>query len=425
MKLTKKMIAAVMCATMTCSITACSGGKTTEPETSAQEAEKPVVEEKAEDETDAQEVSESIGLPDQATFEELLEAGKKNGNKLTLYSTHSVAVSAVEAFANKFGVDIEMVEGTQIGDNDQITQVAAEVGADVTGADIIFIQDGARTLTDLVEEGYVYNWYNQEIYDKVGKDCEPLLVWDYCNKVFIYDSETVTPEDLTNIWYATDPKYKGMVQMKDPEKEGVNMNFLVMLTSDENSAKLEEAYKEYYGTDISLDPDCMNAGYQWIKMAYENGLLLGSSDGDIAQAIGAEGQTEQWSALITLNKFKKNLDTGYKLGYVDEMSPVAGFIYPIYGLLTKNADNPELAKAFLVWLYTEDGWIGDGKMVQRDGSVYKGMSGRFGDYSGNQALAVSDGDKTVKEWKSILIQEDPEFAAANRADVEDFIKTIK
>lgn len=423
MKQLKRIVALLLCAMMVLSAVGCSGGNTDAETTKAPENQGTVADDK---ETEpAGSGAEEAGLPDQATFEELLEAGKANGNKLTIYSTHSVTVSAVEAFANKFGIDIELVEGTQIGDNDQITQVAAEVGADVAGADIIFIQDGARTLTDLVEEGYVYNWYNQEIYDKVGEDCEPLLVWDYCNKVFIYNSETVADGELTNIWYTTDPQYAGTVQMKDPEKEGVNMNFLVMLTSEENSAVLEEAYKEYYGQDLVLDPDCPNAGYQWIKMTYQNGALLGSSDGDIAQAIGTEGQSEKWSALITLNKFKKNLDTGYKLGYVDEMTPVAGFIYPIYGLLTKNADTPDLAKAFLVWLYTEDGWAGDGETVQRDGSVYVGMTGRFGDYSGNQSLAVADGDKTVKEWKSILIQEDPEFCAANRADVEDFIKMIK
>ena len=65
-------------------------------------------------------------------------------------------------------------------------------------------------------------------------------------------------------------------------------------------------------------------------------------DGDIAQAIGAEGQSEQWSALITLNKYKKNLDKGYKLGFASSMTPFAGFIYPIYGLLTSNADNPDM-----------------------------------------------------------------------------------
>ena len=64
-------------------------------------------------------------------------------------------------------------------------------------------------------------------------------------------------------------------------------------------------------------------------------------------------------------------------------------------------------------------------MTIKDGTVYKGMSGRFGDYSGNQNNAVVDGDLPVVEWKKILIQEDAKQAAANRADVEDFILTIK
>ena len=372
-------------------------------------------------------------LPDKATFDELLAAGKANGNKLTVYTTHSVAVAAVEAFANKFGIDISKVEGTQIGDNNQITQVATEVSSNVPGADIIFIQDGARTVSELVDEGFVYNWYNQEILDKVGADCKPLLVWDYCNKVFIYNTDYVAGDELNNIWYCTDPKYAGTLQMKDPEKEGVNMNFLVMLTSDENAALLEKAYKDYYGKDIQLDSDCPNAGYQWIKMMYKNGLVAGDSDGNIAKAIGNPEQEAptKWSALITLNKYVKNRKDSkvkpgnFTLNYVEKMAPVAGFIYPIYGLITANADNPDLAKAFLVWLFTEDGWQGDGKTTQRDGSVYVGMKGRFGDYSGNQALPVAKGDSPVTEWKKILIQEDPIFAAAHRADVEDFIKIIK
>lgn len=361
---------------------------------------------------------------DQTSFDELLQAGIENGNKVTVYSTHSVVVSACEAFANKFDLDVEF-ECTQIGDTDQITQVAEEVSSGAAGADIIFIQDGARVMTDLVDEGYVYNWYNQEIYDLVGEDTEPLLVYDYCNKVFIFNSENVSEDDLTNIWYATDEKYYGTVQMKDPFSEGVNMDFMTQITSDEYAAALEEAYKDYYGEDLVLDDDCPNAGYQWIKMLYNNGLVVGSSDGDIAQAIGQEGQSEPWSALITLNKYKKNLDKGYKLGYASSVAPFAGFIYPIYGLLTSNADNPEMAKAFLCWLFTEDGWFGDGETTINDGSVYNGMTGRFGDYSGNTNLAVADGDMTVREWKEVLVEEDPVYCSENRADVEDFINLIK
>lgn len=420
----KKILALLLAAMMVLSMAACANEKTTETSAPAQSD---AAQESTEGETQAE------ATVDQTTFEQLLEAGKANGNKLTIYSTHSVTVSAVEAFANKFGIDINLVEGTQIGDNDQITQVATEVSNNVAGADVIFIQDGARTVSELVDEGYVYNWYNQEILDAVGADCEPLLVWDYCNKVFIYNTDYVNEGEITNIWYATDPQYAGTLQMKDPEKEGVNMNFLVMLTSDENAAKMADAYKDYYGTDIVLDSDCPNAGYQWIKMMYQNGAVLGDSDGNIAKAIGNPEQESdtKWSALITLNKYVKNRKDStknpgnYTLNYVEDMTPVAGFIYPIYGLITKNADNPDLAKAFLVWLFTEEGWKGNGVTTQRDGSVYKGMSGRMGDYSGNQSLGVEEGDKPVTEWKQILIQEDPIWAAAHRADVEDFIKTIK
>lgn len=365
------------------------------------------------------------GEIDQTTFEELLEAGKENGKKVTVYSTHSIVVSACEAFKNKFDLDVEF-ECTQIGDTDQITQVATEVSTGAAGADIIFIQDGARVLTDLVDEGYVVNWYNQEIYDAVGEEqAEPLLVWDYCNKVFIYNTDNVAEDEINNIWYVTDEKYYGTVMMKDPFTEGVNMDFLTVITSDENAALLEEAYKEYYGEDLVLDDDCPNAGYQWIKMLYNNGLVVGTSDGDMAQSIGAEGQTKPWSGLITLNKYVKNLEIGYKLGYTSDVTPFAGFIYPIYGLLTSNADNPEMAKAFLCWLYTEDGWFGDGETTLNDGSVYVGMTGRQGDYSANTSLAVADGDQELSVWKDILIVEDPEYAAEHRADVEDFINLIK
>lgn len=376
------------------------------------------------DDTPTDDTNET-GEIDQTTFEELLEAGKENGKKVTVYSTHSVVVSACEAFKNKFDLDVEF-ECTQIGDTDQITQVATEVSTGAAGADIIFIQDGARVLTDLVDEGYVVNWYNQEIYDAVGEEqAEPLLVWDYCNKVFIYNTDNVAEDEINNIWYVTDEKYAGTVMMKDPFTEGVNMDFLTVVTSDENAALLEEAYKEYYGEDLVLDDDCPNAGYQWIKMLYNNGLVVGTSDGDMAQSIGAEGQTKPWSGLITLNKYVKNLEIGYKLGYTSDVTPFAGFIYPIYGLLTSNADNPEMAKAFLCWLYTEDGWFGDGETTLNDGSVYVGMTGRQGDYSANTSLAVADGDQELSVWKDILIVENPEYAAEHRADVEDFINLIK
>ena len=135
----KKLFALLLAVLMCLSLAACSGGGETPAEPAP--AEEPAAETSGE------------------TFEELLAAGIANGNKLTIYSTHSVTVSALEAFHNKYCPDVEC-EGTQVGDTEQVTQVAQEVKEGVLGADIIFIQDGARVLTDLVDEGYVYNWYN-------------------------------------------------------------------------------------------------------------------------------------------------------------------------------------------------------------------------------------------------------------------------
>jgi iron(III) transport system substrate-binding protein len=370
--------------------------------------------------------------PAAETFEELLAAGIANGNKLTVYTTHSVAEKALEAFMIKYAPGIEY-EHAQIGDTDQVTKVAQEVKEGISGADIIFIQDGARVLTDLVEEGYVYNWYNDEIKALVGDDCEPLLVWDYCNKVVMYNNgsdHSYKEGDITNLWFATDPANKGAFWMKEPTTEGVNMNFLVNLTSDENAAKLAEAYKAYYGKEIELDADCKNAGYQFIKMLYKNDMMVGTSDSTIAKDIAAAEKPQ--CGLLTLNKYNKAKgETAegsgvYNLLYAkDEVAPFAGFIYPIYGLQVANADNPELAKAFLIWLYSEEGWYGNGELTVADGGEYKGMQGRLGDYSGNTANPVGDGDMSVVEWKKILVQEDAKQAAEYRADVEDFITLVK
>jgi iron(III) transport system substrate-binding protein len=372
------------------------------------------------------EKTESVSLPEEKTFDELLEAGKKNGKKVTVYSTHSVVVTACKAFQKQYGLEDIEFDCSQIGDTDQITRVATEEKSGAEGADVIFIQDGARIVSELVNPGYVYNWYNTDIKKLVGDRAEPLLAWTYDNKVLIYNSNNVKPEDLSNIWALTDEKFKGSFQMKDPTVEGVNMDFLTEITNDDNAEKLADAYKDYFGSEIKLDSDCPNAGYQFIKNLYANEAVLGTSDGKIAEAIGDQSQTQPWAALITLNKYKKNLDKGLALGFTADVEPFGGFIYPIYALQTKNADNPDLAKAFTCWLFTQQGWDGSEETIDLgDDGTYTGMSGRFGDYSANTSIKVADGDNELTYWEKNLVNCDPEWDAEHRADVEDFITTIK
>lgn len=143
-------------------------------------------------------------------------------------------------------------------------------------------------------------WFQEE-------DQNP-LVFQFCNKVFIFNNEKVDDTAYTNIWQFTDPQYKGLLQMKDANSEGVNMNFFTMLTRDDYAQQLADAYKEYYGKDIELTTP--NAGYEWIKAIYANGLVLGTSDTKISEAVGAKGQDASPVGLFTLNKYGKKDEKG-------------------------------------------------------------------------------------------------------------------
>ena len=120
-----RKVLTVLCCFFLCAtaLSGCSDKGTKEPEKQPDNAQTP---------------SESTGGIDQTTFEELLQKGIENGKKVTVYSTHSVVVSGCEAFKNKYNLDVEF-ECTQIGDTNQITQVAEEVASGAEGADLIFI----------------------------------------------------------------------------------------------------------------------------------------------------------------------------------------------------------------------------------------------------------------------------------------------
>ena len=309
-------------------------------------------------------------------------------------------------FTEKYGIPIEF---TQLGDSEMIEKVSGEAVAGVSGgADAIFCQDGARVMAELVTPGYIRNYLSDRITDKVPEKWQNPLVFQFCNKIFIYNSENADENTYTNIWQFTDPQYKGILQMKDSNSEGVNMNFFTMLTRDDIAQEMAAAYKDYYGKDIELTTD--NAGYEWIKMIYANGMVLGTSDTKVSEAVGAKGQSTAPVGLFTLNKYSKKDEKGLELAIADTMQPFAGFYYPIYSQVTTYAEHPYAAQLFIEYLYTEEGW-----------SPY---AQRMGDYSANPALPAGPGDKSLEEWEKILIAEDVNWVYEHRMDIEDFVQSI-
>ena len=217
---------------------------------------------------------------------------------------------------------------------------------------------------------------------------------------------------ITNVWQLTEPQYKGNIVFKSPDSEQVNMNFLVMLTSEEWSSKLETAYKNLYGKDIELG-DYENAGYKWIAEFLTN-CVFGNSDTTLAEELSqetAEGKLGLFvlSKLRSSSVYTENLTVGQYVAAETgaPIEPFAGFMYPLYALLSSNASRPYTAMLFIEYLMGADGFKPWGKSI--------------GAYSTNTEIAPLEGDLPLDSWKASLVMEDPEYILDNYEDVYSFV----
>lgn len=331
------------------------------------------------------------------THDELVAAAQAEGI-LKVYTFTSRGSKVGAAFEEKYGIKTEV---QQLSDSEMITKVSAEAKAG-QGVDMVFAQDSGRVLTELFDTGYVTKYVPASVAAAIPAQYADPLVYDLNIKAFIFNNETAS--DLTNVWQLTEPEWKGRVQFKDPQKESVGMNFFVMLTSDEWSAKLAQAYKDLYGKDLVLTTP--NAGYEFIKMLLANSVL-GTSDSKICEAVGAKGQSSQLYGLFTINKLRNAADKNLALEINYNMVPFNGFMYPIYTGLTSYCAHPNAAKLFMEFAYTEEGWA---------------PMDTLGD--NNPILGSSEDTQTLADWEKTLVIEDPDFLAANRYDVEQFIVSI-
>jgi len=351
----------------------------------------------------AKEQKETSVLSQEMTHEELVAAAQAEG-ELTVYTISSRTVQISNSFTEKYGIKVST---TQLSDAELIEKASKEAAANLKAADLIYSQDGARIYPELILTGYVYNHVPAVHAPLIPEQYQDPLVWEVCNKVFIYNSENSDEMPVTNVWQLTEPEWRGRLQMKDPFSEGPNMNFFTMITRDDWAKKLSDAYRNLYGKDLQLTTE--NAGYEWIKMIYDNGLVLGRSDTTLSENVGAKGQSQQFMGLFTANKLRAVEAKNLALLPSYNMEPFSGFFYPVYGFVTKNARNPHAAKLYLEYSMTAEGWK---------------PFDTIGDYSVKSDLINSEDSLSFSDWEKMLVFEDPQWCAENRADVEEFIASI-
>lgn len=369
---------------------------------------------------DDKNVAELVAEAQNMTWDEIFAKAKEETGEFNAYGNTSRITTAMANFVAKYGQELGLNEknavGSKMNDSAIYTTLASEYAStnNSKGASMVMIQDGAQLVLYREQTKMLINYVPQSMKSKVDAEGQVPLVQQYINKLFIWNNTGDNVPSITNVWQLTEPAMKSKVFFKSPSLEQVNMNFLIMLTSDEWATKLAEAYKAYYGKDIQLG-SYKNAGYKWVAEFIANANFAIDSDTTMARELS---KTENAGniGLFVLSKLRDssvtadNLQVGAFVKENDQyvtINPFAGFMYPMYCQVAANGPRPYTALLFIEYLMTEEG--------------FEPWGSDIGAYSSNSDIGVNDGDETLAFWKNILVFEDPDYIRANKATVVDFV----
>lgn len=365
-------------------------------------------------------VAELVAEAQNMTWDEIYAKAKEETGDFNAYGNTSRITTAMANFVAKYGQELGLNEknavGSKMNDSAIYTTLASEYAStnNSKGASMVMIQDGAQLVLYREQTKMLINYVPKSMKSKVDAEGQVPLVQQYINKLFIWNNTGDNVPSITNVWQLTEPAMKSKVFFKSPSLEQVNMNFLIMLTSDEWATKLAEAYKAYYGKDIQLG-SYKNAGYKWVAEFIANANFAIDSDTTMARELS---KTENAGniGLFVLSKLRDssvtadNLQVGAFVKENDQyvtINPFAGFMYPMYCQVAANGPRPYTALLFIEYLMTEEG--------------FEPWGSEIGAYSSNSDIGVNDGDETLAFWKNILVFEDPDYIRANKATVVDFV----
>lgn len=372
--------------------------------------------------------NETIIAAEGMTYDELLAKAKEEvGNRtVSVYGNSSQLEKALKKFTEETGIK---VNNTKEGDADIYNHLSTAFQSNTYIADMVLLQDGNMLQSEMLDPGYLLNFIPKEASGTIADDDTVPMAAVYLNKIFMYNNfnaegtEHSLKNYITNVWQlagtAADKGHIANPSFKTPTTENVNMNFLVMLTSDAYVAKLKTAYKNFYGKDYVEEKAYKNIGYKWVAEFLKNSQAH-SSDGTACKDVAkAKGGTV---ALVNYNKIKDlKGDDVYGAENVNNLSfpslelgdkkvdGFGGFCYKMYSMVAANAKYPYAACALVSYITSKAGFE-------------NAWGAKAGYYSTNKTTKIASNDKEIAWWKERLVVEDPEVVAANYEDVSMFVK---
>lgn len=366
----------------------------------------------------AETVGEALAAAAKMTNEELYEKAKEEaaaGAQLNFYSTTSFAEKAAANFMNDYPELAGKVVYAEIDDKETYTILTNTIGSGVKdSADMALTQNGPDLKTYLLDEGLTLTYFPEALKDVVSEAEQEPAVVTYVNSLFIYHNGEGSV-NFTNVWELTEEQWKDRIFFKDPTNETVNINFLIMLTSEKWNARLEEAYEARYGKAWEAGK-FESAALQWIDgfLANVNYTYTSASKMAAGIASGAPGNM----GLFVFSKLRKvdEADRGNLtvVQFENEVEGFSGFMYPIYATVCKDTECPYTCALFINYLLSEQGFAGP-----------KSWNSSQGYYSPNKTIAKPEDiqDEPYEYWSDRLVIEDLEYIDEHYIDVYEFIAT--
>lgn len=365
----------------------------------------------AEGDSAAQDAAAAVSTElDGLTHDELVARATEEG-QVTVYAFTSRIAQVEEEFEKAYpGIDLI---GHDISATEQIARLAAEAEAGAPSADVAYISDAPVVLTELLENGVLTNYVPERVAELVPEQFQqPLLANRLSTKILMYNEEAHPDgSPITTLWQLTEEAWRGRVVSVDPSVRGDYLDLMteIVLQSDAMAA----AYDEHFGSPIVLDEDVQNAGEQFLRDLYANGLVLVDDTDNVNAAVGATGQDAPPVGFTSYSDRRDNEEEGWALQASLGTAPAVGITFPAYLGLVAGGTNPAAARLVIDFLMGDDSQTG--------GEAYAPFY-VAGDYPVRTDMATPPDAAPLEDLGAWNI--DPVATAEIRRDVADFLLTL-
>ena len=347
-------------------------------------------------------------------------------------------------------------EWQQPKNNKIFDQLTADSLKDTGTFAMTLIQDGNQIESKMVQTGILDTFIPKDWADANGTTAEEYkgyLPLQTLNKIFMYNNTGSKTYD--NCWDFVAEGEHGLFM--DIDSEIVGKNFLYMLTRDDYSAMLKEAFdalsaeeQAYFQPTIDAmasEAESLGLGENgkyalaWIKL-WVGSYNAQTDDGPICNTLVDQSATDQFGLIVysklrsveeSASVSKNNITVA---AYNDGYTGMGGFGYCHYLFVTDNSPLPWTACAFIAYMTcTADGFSAWGKdiggyssnpnVAAENEEIYHHQTGGMAE-DGTTVEFAALNDHGYDWWvgDGKLVLEDPEYCASVSFTVGSWIEML-